>query len=156
MHVKNQPYKKHIHAPKPGDLYKMHPVDVKILKSMQIAEGSTVTQDISMFVGYVHCINTIEDVKKEYLKVRHLHGTAHHIVCAYRFGAYKPILEQDAMDDREHRAGCNILQYMKEKSITGLAIYVFRYFGGTHLGPKRFDIVAESTVLAMESVKELN
>jgi len=46
-------------------------------------------------------------------------------------------------DDGEHRAGQKLLTHIKDKGVKGL-VCVTRWFGGTHMGPSRFDFILKS------------
>ena len=52
-------------------------------------------------------------------------------------------INQDAVDDGEHGAGRNLLNYLKKNNLYNTAIFVVRYFGGAKIGPLRYQIIID-------------
>jgi len=67
---------------------------------------------------------------------------ASHNMYAYRFTEILPdgkeILKHDNDDDGEDAAGSRLAQLLEMRKEDGLLIVVSRWYGGIHLGPKRF------------------
>jgi len=67
---------------------------------------------------------------------------ATHNMFAYRFSAVKEdgreILIHDNDDDGEDGAGSRLAQLLESRKEDGILVLVSRWYGGVHLGPKRF------------------
>ena len=106
-------------------------------------ESKTVTERGSKFTGYITEIQSLNDVKAAYYKIRRMHGRANHIICSYRLTECVGPFNQDAIDDGEHGASRNMLDYMKKQELCNTALFVVQYFGGAKLGPTRFQCIME-------------
>ena len=69
---------------------------------------------------------------------------ATHNIYAYRIASSDGLIEHHE-DDGEWSAGRRILRIMKEQSITNKLVVVTRWYGGTHIGPSRFQCIEELT-----------
>ena len=106
----------------------------------------------STFQGYITEVDSIKDINAAYYKLCRLHGKAHHIMCAYRLNNCQGLINQDCIDDGEHAASINLLQYLKKNSMLNTAIFVVRYFGGAKLGPSRFECIINAAKDAYETI----
>jgi len=80
---------------------------------------------------------------------------ASHNMFAYRFidklPSGKEILKHDNDDDGEDNAGSRLAQLLEMRKEDGVLVMVSRWYGGTHLGPKRFaHIVNVARLLLVE------
>ena len=69
---------------------------------------------------------------------------ATHNIYAYRVSDETGITEHYE-DDGEWSAGKRMLRILKELNIVNKLVVVSRWYGGQHLGPKRFQYVEDST-----------
>ena len=53
------------------------------------------------------------------------------------------------MDDGKFGAGRAILKKLKENDVSEMCVFVSRYYGGVHLGKRRFEIVSNLTAKAV-------
>ena len=74
---------------------------------------------------------------------------AEHNIYAYRLDQKDGILEHYD-DDREWGAGRNILTLLKQKNIVNKLIVVTRWFGGSHIGPVRFQLIKDVAGQALQ------
>ena len=82
-------------------------------------------------------------MQKGYIKARQAHPEALHISNAYRLPGTEVDSENYA-DDGKHGCGRLIMKLLKDWNIDCRAVYVVRYYGGTHLGTKRFDYMMDA------------
>ena len=122
----------------------MTPLEASMSTHMELVKGPAIDEKGSTIIAYSHSVINLDDIKRAYLKVRLMHGTAHHIACAYRFGTCRGPAEQDVVDDKEPSAGRAIMRYMKEAQVMNRVIFVVRYYGGVHLGQNRFTYFQEA------------
>ena len=53
---------------------------------------------------------------------------------------------QDGIDNREFGAGRHFLSILTEKSLFHKAIFVARWYAGSHLGPDRFSMIKQGQI----------
>ena len=63
-------------------------------------------------------------------------STADHTIYAYRYGDV-----EGCCDDGEHGAGLRLLKVLQSKQVKDTFVAVTRWFGGQHLGPRRFELI---------------
>ena len=63
-------------------------------------------------------------------------ASAHHHIYAYRYGN-----TEGRCDDDEHGASAKLLKLLKDQDVTDSIVIVTRWFGGVHIGPKRFTLI---------------
>ena len=82
----------------------------------------------------------------------HSVSQAEHNIYAYRIGKGQNVKEAYS-DDGEHGAGFRLLQLLSNDDITDVLVVCTRWFGGTHIGPKRFTHI---TNCSNEALQKLN
>ena len=106
-------------------------------------EIESVEESGSKFFCSILKTQTFEEVQKAYLKIRSEHLNATHVMCGYRiFGAHVPLL-QNYSNDGETFCGNRILDALKSAGVFNMTIFVVRYYGGEHMGSRRFEIINE-------------
>ena len=97
---------------------------------------------IAMAVKATHFV----DVKRAYRKARALYPAANHVIAAYKLrNGYDGF-----QDDDEHGAGHKLLKELQAATpVSGLAVFVARTYDGTHIGPKRHTIIADTMKQAL-------
>ena len=73
---------------------------------------------------------------------------ATHNIYAYRVKNGANVIEH-YHDDGEFGAGKKILQCLQNAGATNTLVCVTRWYGGKHLGPKRFDCIKEAAIAAL-------
>ena len=76
---------------------------------------------------------------------RHKLGSASHLSWAVRSGTGNSISEVKS-DGGESGAGNCILDVMRKRGTVNMLVLVARWFGGRHLGPRRFRVYRELAV----------
>ena len=74
---------------------------------------------------------------------------AEHNIYAYRLGQKDNVLEHYD-DDREWEAGRNLLALLQQKDITNHLIVSTPWYGGSHIGPIRFQLIKEAATTALQ------
>ena len=85
------------------------------------------------------------------MKIKYADST--HISCAYRLKNPVGLCRQGFIDGDEFGQGRNILNTIKQKEMEEVCVYVVRYYGGTHLGARRFEIARDLTNTAIQNLK---
>ena len=113
-------------------------MDIKATKLVPTDEH---TEEMSDYSSFVQKVKTVDDVRKGYFKLRIRFGDATHISCGYRLSEPLGPFRQEGIDDKEIGAGRTLLNALKKKSVTNIAVYVVRWYGGKKLGNRRFQIL---------------
>ena len=88
----------------------------------------------SRFLAYAFPISAVDDFKKRLKEVKEEHPKAVHHCFAYRIGTDGNSFRSSDDGEPSGSAGRPILGQIDSKELTGTAIIVVRYFGGTLLG----------------------
>lgn len=123
--------------PKPIDTFPTAE-EQKWINDIDIFTSRPKTEGFCQFVGLAAKVHTVNQVRQAYIKVRQLYPSFDHAIMAYN------IQDSDGyQDDGEHSAAIKIHSAMMQKGCKNMVIFVVRNFGGVHLGPKRFECIAE-------------
>ena len=120
--------------------------DVRTAKVCRVDEFSEKGSD---YLVYVQKVKTINDVQKGLYKMRIKYADATHVSAGYRLEVPKGPFGQSYHDDGEIGTGRAILQAIKDRAVTCVAVYIVRFFGGVKLGKRRFEIVTTLTTAAL-------
>ena len=153
LYANNSIVKQKLVVPSAADILTLSQDEISELKEVKTYEAGVHEESASEFRCYYQRINSIDEVQQGIAKLRIKHGDATHIVSAHRLESPKGPFDQGYLDDGEPGAGRKILQTLKDKEIKRLAVYVVRYYGGQHLGKRRFDIYESLTKKAVQKHK---
>jgi regulator of replication initiation timing len=107
----------------------------------QTIEGST-------FIGHAATIKSNTDIPAvlaSLLQDRSI-AQATHNAYAYRIGRLgSNNMKEGIKDDGEHGAGMVILKKLQESNVTNTIVVVSRFYGGKHMGARRFDCFKNCT-----------
>lgn len=112
-------------------------------EEVEIMEGDTRDREKSIFMGYAARVDNIQHVMGAYMAVRKIHPQATHVMAAYRFPGNSPNISYGMNDDGDYGGARKILDALIETRTYNCAVFVVRYFGGTHIGPDRFSFIEE-------------
>ncbi|MCK4643907.1 YigZ family protein [bacterium] len=104
----------------------------------------------SKFLGVTFTINSKEEISglMKMLKKTKPYSKGTHYMYAYRIEAGSGI-DEGKSDDGESGSGINILQVLKTKNASNVITFVIRWYGGKHLGGKRFRLIKQAAVLSL-------
>ena len=83
-------------------------------------------------------VRNIQEVNDYYAKVRADNLRARHVVCGFRISHPNFVTHENSMDDDEHGLGLFLLQLLRKSGVTNKAVFVARYYDGTHIGKARY------------------
>ena len=147
--IDGEVYKKEIKYPDCRKL--LEPTILELAEQLQVpvTRGEEVTVEGQTFIGYTACVKSIEEVNAGYVRVVKQHLDARHVIGACTLpGRMYPTLN-DFDDNDEHGSGAMLLDMLEKSDITNRAVYVVRYYDGTHIGEKRIDAILEAAHLAI-------
>lgn len=151
LYIDNRKYVSQLQAPTVRQLVDPTIKEKDVQKQVDIIEGDSKDHGDSVFVAYAARVHTLEHVHGAYRKVRSVHPQATHVMCAFRFPGNDPGHTFGMCDDGEHGGARRILGALNETHTYNCAVYVVRYYGGSHIGPERFSIIEE---LAKSAITE--
>ena len=152
--VENTPAQevKEIKVPNPTQILDLNVDDLNEILRIAVTRGTELCKEGSRYIGYAASVETFQQIRDIYLKIKLTHPAAHHVICAY-------LLEKEQRenhpfgtgfcDDGEHGGGRVLLDYMNEQHLQNRVIFIVRYYGGVKLGADRFTYIirAASSVL---------
>ena len=114
-------------------------------RSIKTVESEPEHYEGSSFKAYYANVSSFKDVQWAYKKVKEANLAAAHIPCGYRICHPDVHDRQDYSDDGDYNLGREILFSLKHHRVLNAAVFVVRYYDGTHIGPERFNIVRRLT-----------
>ena len=148
--VNGATYRKKIRYPTIVDVLKAKAEDWMACAQLETPRGQSVNIEASEFIGYTACVEDIETVNSMYVKIRSLHPSARHIICAFRIPHVNFHHYQDFIDDDEHEAGSRLLKFLQECNIMNRVVFVVRKYDGTHIGNQRFQGIIGAAKAAIQ------
>ncbi|ADL51911.1 YigZ family protein [Clostridium cellulovorans] len=88
----------------------------------------------SEFIGYAKRVETEDEAKAFVTEIKLMHKQATHNTYAYIIGENMGIQRYSDDGEPQGTAGIPILEVIKKKGVTNIAVVVTRYFGGVLLG----------------------
>ena len=105
----------------------------------------------SKFLAYAFPVQTVDDFKKRLKELKEEHPKAAHHCFAYRIDASGNLFRSSDDGEPSGSAGKPILGQIDSKGLSGTAVVVVRYFGGTLLGvPGLINAYKTVTSLALQ------
>ena len=152
-------YKKAVETPKPTDLLGFSSADLDRILKFPTLKGPEVKKGDNIIIAYSIDTDRIQHVRDAYYKVRLMHASARHVVCAYNLPASTTLpdvhLLKDYCDDEDIGVGNFMLGKMKANNITHKAVFLVRYCGKMKLGEDRFPCYLQA-FQALLSQKPIN
>lgn len=140
LKINQEPYKKAVEVPTMKNIVRPSEALYEKVEDIDIVKGAEESQANSKFSSFAVAVKDLDDINAAYLKIKMKFADATHVSCAYRLPGANTPTNQDYVDDGEFGCGRTILKAIKDQQLMNVAVFVLRYYGGTHLGPQRFDI----------------
>lgn len=121
--------------------------DQKAISAIKMRFFHTQPEKGSEFKVAVLRTASYNTLNKAYIKLFQKYPTADHIAVASIIGS-----EEEFNDNGEFGSGFRILRCLKQKKAENTAVFLIRYFGGQHLGPRRFSIMTDLVNAALDKV----
>lgn len=144
--------------PKPGPkvILNMTAIDDMELEQISTYQGDTVSEGGSTFVATIATTNSVDEARQLYKKVLRNPeiSSATHNICAYR--NLDPLTTKTTshwQDDGEHGAGRYAAKCLQEFGINKATVIVTRYYGGKHLGYRRFELIRDAIKKAWDKMR---
>ena len=131
-----------IHTPNTIEILDMEVNYLNYILKLIVNRGKEHVIKDSRFIGYTAQVHDYEMIQQMYLKIKLIHPTAHHVICAYRMlESPADVFTSGYCDDGEHGAGKALLDHIIERGYMNRVIFIVRYYGGTKLYADRFTAI---------------
>ncbi|GAA6030104.1 hypothetical protein JCM8097_009259 [Rhodosporidiobolus ruineniae] len=116
---------------------------VPTVKCPDIVSSEPLIERKSVFVGHVARVKSVAEVHAvmAVLLSNSKIARATHNISAYQFTSPDGIRRADNDDDGETAAGSRLAQLLTLLDVENVMVVVTRWYGGVHLGPKRFQLI---------------
>ena len=151
LSIQGQVYSKLIKPPTPQELANISMDEYHRIFKMQLRKSTDVHMDKSTFTGYTAKVTKIDEIKNLYKRVRMLHPSARHVVCAYQIPHEHSFFGMDYQDDGEPGAGRAILELLSTNKISNRVVFIARKYGGIKMGAMRFQCYVQAAKNALEA-----
>lgn len=153
LRINNEPYQKKVSPPSAAEILRLDPAEIQATNKAPTVFGDTDLIQGSEFISYAAKVKTIEEVRVAYRKLRVRYPDASHIVSAFRLNPPNGPFNQEASDDGEHAGGRCILNVLEEQGVVDVAVFIIRFYGGTHIGAVRFDVIRKLSIRALQRIE---
>ncbi|XP_061170362.1 uncharacterized protein LOC133179682 [Saccostrea echinata] len=146
-------YKDKVSTPNAEELLQMDSKELEKIEGITTKRSDTHSDGGNQFSAAAVDVNAYAKVRNFYKKISidPVYGRANHNILIYRFKDNNGVLHEGYCDDGEFGAGRKMLGVLKDQNRIDVAIVISRMMG-RHLGPKRFQIM-ENTM--MEALNKL-
>ena len=148
---------KRVSTPSPSALIDISLDELDEVLSVSLSKSVQIEYMESRFIAYAQDLknvsNKYQQIQRAYLRVKLLHPSAQHVICAYDVDE-QDIFAKDYCDDGEHGAGRAALNYLAECNVKDTACFIVRYYGGHKIGQQRFQCINSaiaSSILEMRT-----
>ena len=146
-----QKYAKKVIAPTPQEILQLSLEEMRQILSMSISAGKPVYEQGSHFQGFTAAVQTHQQIRQLYTKLKLTHADARHIVCAYSIPGTDLHHCNDYYDDEEVGTGKFLLKLLLDNHITSRVIFVVRYCYGQKVGMVRHNRFLEAATNAVNA-----
>ena len=151
LYVNSIPYQDQISPPDPASILECTTSELDDIMKIPICKGGEIEQEGIVFTAYTLCTDSIDEVRKAYLKMRLCNPRARHIICAYYIPNKEKYMEKGYCDNKEHAAGLKILKLMVDNNLTHRIVFVTRRYSGKKIGPDRFVCIQRAVTECLET-----
>ena len=103
----------------------------------------------SYFHGYITTTSNLTQVKQAYTHLYQTIPKSDHIMTAYKVTLSDGKELTGASSDREYGAGKVVCEVLESKVLNNVVVFVRRRYGGSHFGPKIFQIIKQCATEAI-------
>lgn len=148
--VNGEILKSRIAVPTAESLIKMDDAEREFVDKVKYFTSKTLREGGSKFTGYSCAVNSINDVRRAYARIKLLCADADDVMMAYSIDDGFGKQEVDYYDDREVGGGYRCWDAIRFHDEPNVAVFVARHFDGVHIGPIRFKKIWKAASLALQ------
>ena len=135
--------------PEPEDLFFKSPEEQEKLDDIKFIPSAPTVSQGSYFCGYITTASSLTQVKQAYTCLYQTIPKSDHVMTAYKITLSDGKELTGASSDREYGAGKVVREVLESKGLNNVVVFVRRRYGGSHLGPKRFQIIKQCATEAI-------
>ena len=129
----NEYVKPLLYAPTAARILTMSSKELEEVKAIKLIKSDEFSEKGSDYIAYIQRAKSTRDIQKGLYKVKIKYADATHVSYAYRLENAKGPFKQEYFDDDETDVGRTMLQAIKDRAASSVAVYVVRYYGGVCL-----------------------
>lgn len=148
LFINGQLKRKKIVVPKVQQLFPEEK-EQKEISAIKMRFFHTQPEKGSQFKAAILKTDSLDILHKAYIKLFQKYPTADHIAVASIIKG-----EEHFNDNGEFGSGYRILRCLKQANSNNTVVFLIRFFGGIHLGPRRFSIITDLVTAALEKIEE--
>ena len=130
----------------------MTPEEMEETLKIEVSTSEPGELNNSRFIGIAVDSHTHEETRQVYKKLKMLHGGTRLIVCGYSVSSPDQTWGEGFCNDGEHGAGRHLLNIIKNNNLRNVSLFGIRYYGGIHLGQRRFTIYKQVAASALHEL----
>ena len=138
----------------PDDILNLTEADLKSLQEVPLFTIDSCEEKNSKYLGYACMANNLSDVNTAYKHLKVKHSDATHIMMAYKLAGVDMTKDIGCTSDGEYGAGLKLLKKLQELGKQQCALFIVRFYGGTHLNKRRFEIPLEMADQLLEKMEQ--
>ena len=135
--------------PEPEDLFFKSPEEQEKLDDIKFIPSAPTVSQGSYFRGYITTASSLTQVKQAYTCLYQTIPKSDHVMTAYKVTLSDGKELTGASSDREYGAGKVVHEVLESKGLNSAVVFIRRRYGGSHLGPKRFQIIKQCATKAV-------
>ena len=139
LFINNEMYKPVVVPPSVDDLFDIQKSEEEKMNKLSLVYGDIQSERGSTFYGAAVKVQSVADIRRAYKKVVMLDPSATHVMAAFKYKSPQGRIMCDYVDDGEHGGSWHVMQNILDGNYIGVACFVVRHYGGTHLGVRRFN-----------------
>ena len=141
VHVGNQVIRDRVCTPSIQMMLSTTPDERKDVCRMKLSQSERVRDGGSVFQGYACHVSSYDDVQRAYTKIKLENPSSADVMCSFtvKDGYYGNKQQIELDDDKEHGSVSRIYTAIQQCKLENVAVFVVRYFDGSHIGHKRFE-----------------
>ena len=153
LFIANNPYRKRITPPRVPAMMDFSD-QMRKIKEITISETTWQSEKGSRLLAVAAEVTNLSAARNVILHVRKKYAGATHVSVAYRIAGLDKAYDEDYFDDGEHSMGRRLLDLLFKKDVANKILLVVRFYGGTHIGNKQFEIAMAQAQLALDNLSE--
>ncbi|KAJ8307585.1 hypothetical protein KUTeg_014861 [Tegillarca granosa] len=148
-------YRDKLYPPNAEDMLTMDEKETGKVEEVQTETSASISEAGSNFIAVGANTSSLNEVRRFYKKVsvEPKYAMCNHRILVYRHRDEEGKIHQGYNDDGEHGAGRKLLEYLTRNNYVNVGIVVTRWYGGKHIGPKRFNLMEDALSQVVAKLK---
>ena len=143
-----------------NEVFEKNPLDMMVacgepVKFDNLVHSEAIIEKGSVFPGHLYPAHTIADATQALRSLAQNDDIAKndHWIYAYNITGLDGQVKCGYSDDEEWKAGTILMELLKQKGLSEVILIMTRKYGGINLGQKRFELIKNVAVNAIDNFK---